>query len=496
MNPWLIMPLVIPLVTAVCLLVTQWQGRKGALLSMCGSLALLGANFKLLFSVLSNGIQVSYVGGWVAPYGIALVADNLAAIMVTITGLIGFVVGAYAMAGHLGTSRGKGFFALLHLLLMGVNGAFLAGDLFNLYVWFEVMLIASFVLMAKGGSRVEIVASIKYVVMNLVSSAIFLSGIGLLYAKTGTLNLADLASKLDAFPDPVLVLSSGAFLLAAFCIKAAVFPMFFWLPASYHAPPMAVAALFSGLLTKVGVYALIRFFTLVFTQDQDFTNWLLLVLAGLTMVTGVLGAIAQSDIRRILSFHIISQIGYMVMGLALMTPLALAGSIFYLIHHIIVKTNLFFIAGIVAGYGRGSFELKNLGGLYQYRPWLAILFLISALSLAGFPPLSGFFSKFILIRAGMEVESWVIVAVALLVGILTLVSMSKIWNEAFWKRSETEIGSSKTSVGLWAPAGLLAGLTVTIGLAAGPLFEISQQTAAQLLDKSNYIQAVLGGEVP
>jgi multicomponent Na+:H+ antiporter subunit D len=291
--------------------------------------------------------------------------------------------------------------------------------------------------------------------------------------------------------------------LAAFGIKAALFPFFFWLPASYHTPPVAVSAIFAGLLTKVGVYSLIRVFTLLFVQDVGYTHSLILVISGLTMVTGVLGAVAQNEFRRILSFHIISQVGYMVMGLALFTPLALAGSIFYIIHHIIVKTNLFLASGVVLQL-RGTLELNRLGGLYQRAPVLAWLFLVPALSLAGLPPLSGFWAKLLLVRAGLETGSYLIAATALGVGLLTLFSMTKIWGKAFWGDPPEAAGGHAATeearlplaarLSLYLPMTALALLTVTIGLLAQPVFEISLQAAQQLLDPRIYVQAVLGGE--
>jgi len=250
----------------------------------------------------------------------------------------------------------------------------------------------------------------------------------------GTLNMADLARHLKTVTPPGLVTTVAILFFLAFGIKAAVFPLFFWLPASYHTPPVPVSAIFAGLLTKVGVYALIRVFTLLFVQETATTHTLILIIAGLTMVTGVLGAVAQNEFRRILSFHIVSQIGYMIMGLGIFSPLGLTGSIFYIIHHIIVKTNLFLVSG-VAYRLKGTYELKKLGGLYRYSPGLAILFLIPALSLAGMPPLSGFWAKFILLKAGFETENYLIVVVALLVSLLTLYSMTKIWTEVFWKEA-------------------------------------------------------------
>jgi multicomponent Na+:H+ antiporter subunit D len=273
--------------------------------------------------------------------------------------------------------------------------------------------------------------------------------------------------------------------------------LFFWLPASYHTPPVAVSAIFAGLLTKVGVYSLLRVFTLMFTQEAGFTHNLLLVIAGLTMLTGVLGAAAQSDIRRILSFHIVSQIGYMIMGLGLYTRLALAGTVFYLIHHIIVKTNLFLVSGIVHRL-RGTYLLKELGGLYTTRPALAILFMIPAMSLAGIPPLSGFFAKLGLVVAGLDKGAYIVVTTALVVSILTLFSMTKIWAAAFWsavpagamaREAEAPEGEIRA---LMAPVAVLAAMTVIIGLGAEYFFGIALRAADQLLDSEAYVRAVLG----
>jgi multicomponent Na+:H+ antiporter subunit D len=411
----------------------------------------------------------------------------------------------YSLASMDPGRESHGYYPLFHILLMGVSGAFLTGDIFNLYVWFEVMLIASFVLMALGGERAQMEGALKYVTLNLVSSALFLASVGILYGEAGTLNMADLAVTLRETGHTALVDTLAMLFLVAFGIKAAIFPLFFWLPASYHTPPAAVSAIFSGLLTKVGVYALIRIFTLLFVQNVEFTHTLILVLAALTMVFGVLGAVVQNEFRRILSFHIVSQIGYMIMGLGLFTLNAVAGSVFYIVHHIIVKTNLFLVSGVTRRLA-GTYELKKLGGLYFLYPGVAVLFLIPALSLAGIPPLSGFFAKLSLVRAGLETEQYWIVAAALGVSLLTLFSMIKIWNEAFWKADpkasiETPApepgGPVVEGVGgnLWgtlAPISLLALITVGIGLAAQPVFDLALGAAEQLMDPEIYILAVLG----
>jgi multicomponent Na+:H+ antiporter subunit D len=496
MKILVVLPILIPLATAAVSLLF-WRHRQfQRAAAVIGAVGLLAASVALLASVSADGILTVQMGGWVAPYGITLVADLLGAIMVVLAGITGLAVVVYSLAS-IDVEREKfGYYPLTHVLLMGVCGAFLTGDLFNLYVWFEVMLMASFVLLALGGERPQLEGAIKYVTINLISSAIFLAGVGLTYGVTGTLNMADLALRLPHVQPAGLVTVLAMLFLVAFGVKAAIFPLFFWLPASYHTPPVAVSAIFAGLLTKVGVYALIRVFTLLFVTDPDFTHRLLLVLAAATMLTGVLGAAAQNEFRRILSFHIVSQIGYMVLGLGLFTRFALAGSIFYIMHHIIVKTNLFLVSG-VAYRLRGSYELKRLGGLYRDYPLLSVLFLIPAMSLAGVPPLSGFFAKLMLIIAGLEQQEYAVVGIALVVGLLTLFSMTKIWNEAFWKSlpepqpQDRTAAGSQSSVWMIVPIVVLAGMTVLIGLAGMPIFALAERASAQLFDPEQYIQAVL-----
>jgi len=507
MNLLLVLPLVIPLTTAaISLLAGRLPLQR--FLAVASTAALLGSGIALLSFVWTNGICATHMGQWPAPFGITLVADLFSAIMVVLAGLIGLAVAVYSLATIDAPRESFGYYPLLHMLLLGVCGAFLTGDLFNLYVWFEVMLMASFVLMVLGGEKSQLRGGIKYVTLNLVSSALFLAAVGILFGITGTLNLADLAGKLDGIDRPGTVTTVGMLLLIAFGIKAAIFPLFFWLPASYHTPPVAVSAVFAGLLTKVGVYALIRVFTLLFAQDAGYTHTTILVLAGLTMVTGVLGAAAQYEFRRILSFHIISQIGYMIMGLGLagltgsrtLATLALAGSLFYIMHHIIVKTNLFLVSGAAQRLG-GSFHLKELGGLYRTSPGLAVLFLIPALSLAGMPPLSGFFAKLSLVQAGLGIGQYTIVGVSLVVGLLTLFSMTKIWAEAFWKPLPSESAANSAPPGplsarryaILLPIGALAALTVAIGLASEPFFALATRAAQQLLDREEYVQAVMKG---
>jgi multicomponent Na+:H+ antiporter subunit D len=499
MENHILIVLLIPLLAGIFSLFFWGKKRLQQFTFLVSTFLLIVAAGFMLEQVINGGVIVLQSAGWDAPFGISLVADLLSAIMVLITAIIGFAVAIYSFS-EIDTHRIRfGFYPVMNFLVFSVCGAFLTGDVFNLYVWFEMMLISSFVLMVLGNGKAQVEGTIKYVTINIVASTFFLAGIGILYGLTGTLNMADLAVRLPSVPKTGLLDMAAIFFFIAFGVKAAVFPLFNWLPASYHTPPIAVSSFFAGMLTKVGVYAFIRFFTMIFNHESVFIDNLLLYTAAATMFFGVLGAAAQYDFRKILSFHIISQIGYMIMGLAIGTKLALTGAIFYIIHHIIVKSNLFLIAGVVKKC-TGSFNLKKIGGVYGKYPFLAILFIISAFSLAGFPPLSGFWAKFIVIKAGLETSDYFIVIVALVVGFLTLYSMTKIWNEAFWKKIPEEYieESQSKSVPLSSikpmliPVIMLAGITLFIGLFGESVYNLALMTAEQLLNPKIYIEAVLG----
>lgn len=487
MSDWMvILPVVVPLALAILgLPVLRDVGVQKFLLSL-GTAGILAQSCLLLAGVLANGTASAALGSWPGPYGIVLSADTFSALMVVVSALTGFACAIYALDEVPEELWQKGFASLCLLLLTGVHGSFLTRDLFNLYVWFEVMLLSSFVLLVLGGNIRQLRGGLTYVILNVISSILFLTAAGLLYGKVGTLNMGDLAIRLSDHPDAVLVNSSSVLLLVSFSIKAGLFPFYFWLPASYHTPRFAVSALFAGLLTKVGVYALIRLFGQVLAPNFGTIELLVVFLAGATMLMGVLGAASQYHTRKILSFHIISQIGYMVMGLALLTPLALTAAIFYILHHIVVKANLFLIAGMIQ-VRTGGEHLKSIGGLYRSAPGLALLFAVPAASLAGIPPLSGFWAKLGIIRAGIEVEAFLLVAVALGVGLLTLFSMTKIWAEAFWKdvpeNSPTE--TTRLSWARWLPTLLLAAITILIGLAGQPLWEWSERAAAEVLNPAS-----------
>ena len=502
MNMLLVAPLIVPMLAAIAGLAFRQSDLFQRAMGITGPVAILASGLSLLLIVDGEGIKTTNLGDWPAPFGIVLVADLFSSFMLLMAGIVSFAAVVFSFATVKESHVRFGHYPILNLMLVGVAGAFLTGDIFNLFVWFELMLISSFVLLALGGGRRRIEGSVKYVAINLVSSAFFLAGAGLLFSTTGTLNMADLSVKLAEVENRGLVTAIAMFFVISFGLKSAAFPLFFWLPASYHTPSIDVTALFSGLLTKVGVYALIRVFTLVFIDDTDFTHTLLMVLAGFTMVVGVVGAVAQYDYRRLLSFHIVSQIGYMLMGLSIFTPAAIAGAILFIAHNILVKTSLFFVGGLLARYS-GTESLNRMGDMYRRKPVVAALFAVPALSLAGLPPSSGFIGKLALVRAGIEAEAYVITGISLFVSLLTLYSMTKIWNAVFWKPvPEDPTGTAGALshvprgelVLMTSPAILLIGLSVLFGFVAQPVFEIASRAAESLINPTAYIEAVLGAK--
>ena len=508
MSALLVACVLIPIATAA--LVFLWPGgRRGrSRVSIGGMLALVAAAALLLRDVVANGVVVAHMGGWEAPTGISLVAEPLGALLVAVAALVGLAVSVHAVDDIPDEVATNGFDSFLHLLVAGVVGAFLTGDVFNLYVWFEVMLIASFALMVPGGDRVRLDGAVKYIVLNLVSTVILLTSIGLLYGLTGTLNMADLAGKLPTVENQGLVSVVSVLFLIAFGIKAAVFPLFFWLPASYHTLPITVSALFAALMTKVGVYALLRTFTLLFTADEALVRNVVLAAALATMVVGVLGAMTHTDMRRILAYHVISSIGFMLLGLGLGSALAMSASIFYMVHGIVVKALLFMLVGLVASAG-ASFELGRLGGLYRRRPGFSLLFLLAALSLIGIPPLSGFWAKLSLVEAGVAADAPWVLATLLLTSLLTFVPMIRIWSEAFWKDAPATGAGDASGVPSWGGTAVassaadgsdarlipVVGLSIVllgVGLFPGPLLALADAAAEGLLDPLAYVDGVLG----
>jgi len=489
------LPVVIPiLAAAISVVFGRWRLLQ-RVVSVVALTAVLGVSVALLIGADADGFIVHRSGGWSAPLGITLVVDRLAGLMLAVSALVLLSVMIYSI-GQAGEERRRVAFHPLYLVLAaGVSASFVTADLFNLFVAFEMMLAASYVLITIGGRPDQVRSGMSYVVISLVASTLFITVLALLYASTGTVNMADLSVRLAELDSGVRAAFALA-LLVVFGIKAGLFPLFFWLPDSYPTAPGPVTAIFAGLLTKVGVYAIIRTQTLLF-DVPDWMGTVLLVVAVLTMTIGVLGAIAQDDMKRILAFHIISQIGYMIFGLGLFTVAGLAGAVFYIVHHIIVKTALFLVAGLVDRRA-GSSRLSEVGGLVRSAPVLALLFAVPALSLAGLPPFSGFLAKFALVDAGLDASSWYAVAASLAVGLLTLFSMTKIWSGVFWGEPEEQpireprgddlLGGPSLMI---AATAVLALASIAVSIFAGVLYDVAERAGDDLLTPARYVEAVL-----
>ena len=499
------LPVVLPLLTAGLSIALGRYQRLQRLMSVLTLVAVAVVAAVLLRAADTTGPAVVQLGGWAAPAGISLVADRLSALLLLVSALVLLAVLLYAIGQGSADGR-RSAVAVFHpcylVLAAGIAMAFLTGDLFNLFVAFEVMLVASYVLITLDGGAAQVRAGMTYVVVSLLASVLFVTAIGLVYAATGTVNMADAAVRLADVPDGVrLVL--GLLLLVVFGIKAAVFPLFSWLPDSYPTAPSSVTAVFAGLLTKVGVYALLRTQTLLF-PDSGALSQVLLVLAVLTMVVGILGALVQDDLKRLLSFTVVSHIGYMLFGLGLATAAGLAGAILYTVHHIVVQTTLFLVAGLVERR-TGTSSLRRSGGLQHVAPVLAVLFLIPALSLAGIPPLSGFLAKLGLLQAGLADGGGLAVAgvaAAVATSLLTLYAVGRAWTETFWGPVADVVPDTDRSDGVdvatartprlmtsAAVAAVVGGLALTV--LAGPLYGLTARAAEDLVTPDRYVQAVL-----
>jgi len=432
------------------------------------------------------GPIVLWVGAWPDGTGIVLVADRLSALMVLVSSVVTALVVIFPSRRDIADGADGAPVSVFHptflVLTAGVSNAFLAGDLFNLFVGFETLLFASYVLIMLGATKERVRAGSTYVVVSVVSSTLFLLTISIVYGATGTVSFAQLPERLAAL-DPGLQLVIQLLLLVVFGIKAAVFPLQAWLPDSYPTAPASVTAVFAGLLTKVGVFAIIRVQTLLF-PESPLTD-LLLVAAILTMLLGILGALAQGEIKRLLSFTLVSHIGYMLLGVALGTAAGLSGAIFYIVHHILVQTALFIVVGLIERVG-GSTSLARLGGLASV-PLLAVLYLVPALNLGGIPPFSGFLGKVALIDGALETGSplaMLAVVAGVATSLLTLIAVIRVWQRAFWQDQAPDnerVLSVRVLPRIWIlAASALVAVTVALTVLAGPLTAYAERAAADI----------------
>lgn len=483
-------PILLPLATAVALLALHGRARAQWWLAVASGVPLLALALALLARSASGEVLVLPLGGWGAGVGIVWVSDRLAAIMLVLAASMSLAALLYARSTLEGEGEIDYFYPLHQFLMVGVNGSFLTGDYFNLFVFFEIMLLSSFALISLGGRPRQLARTFPYVLVNLVASALLLAGVGAVYGVAGSVNMAEISRRLGEGLPAHAFWPAMSLVLLVFAVKSALAPVFFWLPDSYPEAPLPVSALFAGVLTKVGVYTLFRSAPLL--GESGALQSVLLYLSVATMLVGVLGALGRSRVREILSFHIVSQVGYMLFGLALFTPLAVAGGIYYIIHHVVVKTALFFAVGLSERIG-ASGTLGTVSGIARTHPWVAVGFFVPAMALAGLPPFSGFWGKLFLVVGGFRAEAWTGTAIAILVSLLTLASMLKIWVAVFWGEPRGQVepryGRDGRMVGVTLG---LAALSVTIGLAAPLLFTFSERAADQLLAVTPYVDAVLG----
>lgn len=492
MNNSIVLPMILPLVTGILLVFFRSHIRLQRIVSIVSIVCTAATSVYILQLIQQEGILRLDFGGWLPPYGILFVADSFSMLLVLTTSIITGILLLYAFAS-IGEAHEKMFFyPFVFFLVTGINGSFLTGDLFNLFVCFEVMLLASYVLITLGGRKVQLVESIKYISINVLSSWFFLVAIAYLYGTVGTLNMAHLSVRIaEVGQGPLLTVISLIFLIV-FSLKAGLL-LYFWLPGSYSAPPTVVAALFGALLTKVGIYALFRTFTLIFYHEPGITHTLIGVMAIVTMIFGSLGAIAYQDIRQIVAYNVVIAVGFILVGLAVSNEAGFQGAIYYLVHDMIIKALLYLIAGTMI-YLTGKTRIDEMSGLIRNYPLLGWLFFITLLSLAGIPPLSGFIGKVYMGQGTIEAGAFLMLAVAFLSSIFVLYSLLRIFLNSFW--GETIINEDDDvplKRGMIIPCVLLGVCTFALGIGVEGIAVYVQDAAATLMNPQIYIEAVLHG---
>ncbi|TMV95043.1 monovalent cation/H+ antiporter subunit D [Thioclava sp. BHET1] len=502
MEHWIIAPVVLPAILApLIVLWMRYDLVTQRVASVVGMLALLTLAIALLVSASGNPPEVYRLGGWEPPYGIVLVLDRLSALMLLLNAILGLVVVLYAI-GSGWDRRGWHFHSLMQFQMMGINGAFLTGDAFNLFVFFEVLLIASYGLMIHSGGKARLKSGVQYVVYNLAGSTLFLFALGTIYAVAGTLSMADLATKVAQMPagDSALIRVGAVLLLLVFAVKAALVPLQFWLPATYSNAPGPVAALFA-IMTKVGVYAIVRVYTLIFpiTGTTDtLIHDILVPAACVTLVVGMVGVFGARDMGRAVTYAVIGSIGTMVLAFSQFTQGATSAGLYYMVHSTLAAAALFLIADLVRERrGRWGLALRDAPLMHNHG-LLAALFFVAAIAMAGMPPLSGFLGKLMILDALRG--HWWLWAAILITSLISIVGYARIGSQVFWrayavKDEETpELREDVTAPALafTATGGLVAAL-VAVTVMAGPVSTWMQGTAAQLFAPAQYIDAVMGG---
>lgn len=492
MNNFLLLPIILPFFFGIILMFGQKNLKYQRSFALLGIVLALASAVSLLFTVKNDGVQKVTFGNWPVPFGITMVSDMMSALLVTTTLLITLFIVWYGF-GLITNERERFFYyPAIMFILTGVNGAFTTGDIFNLFVFFEVLLMSSYLLIVLGGEKRQFAGSIKYILINVISSALFVITVAYLYSVVGTLNMADIAVKITEINQPGIITVIAVMFLMVFGLKAAIFPLYFWLPTSYAAAPIPVLALFGALLTKVGIYAITRTYTLFFVHDVSYTHDLLMALAVLTIIAGCIGALAYFDVKLIIIYNIVIAVGVILFGVAQMNEMALEGAMFYLIHDMLIKAALFMLIGIII-YITGTSDLRKMGGLIKKYPTLGWFYLIAAFGLAGIPPLSGFVGKLLIVQGGFAAGSMWGSIFILASSLLVLLSVIRIFLYAFWgevKVTNTVV-DKKVYKTLFAPTVLLVLLTVAYGVGTEWLTPFMGDAAQLLNDPSIYIDAVM-----
>lgn len=512
----LLVPLfvILPLAGAALTLLLGHRSRAQVLVSVVTLSATFVLAAVMLVTVDSGTPLAVSVGGWPLPFGIVLYVDRLAAMLVAVSSVVLLAVLLFSVGQGAADGDSETPISIFHpsylILSAGIFNSFIAGDLFNLYVGFEILLVASYVLITLGSTESRIRTGTVYIVVSLVSSIIFLSAIAVIYASLGTVNMAQIAERMDEIA-PNVQMMLHIMLIVGFAVKAAVFPLSFWLPDSYPTAPAPVTAVFAGLLTKVGVYAIIRTETQLFANSD--LNLVLAIVAIATMVIGILGAIAQAELKRILSFTLVSHVGYLIFGISIGTAEAIGATAYYVVHHIIVQTTLFLAVGLIERFA-GSTSIVRVKGLLKAAPLIAVLYFIPALNLGGIPPFSGFIGKFALFEAAADVGTavmWAAIGAGTLTSLLTLYALMRAWNLAFWRGGEEAAdleAEARFSYLSSAPAadeqrerrvipkvmtgatlGMVA-VTVALTVFAGPLYEVCERIGEALLQPISLVELV------
>ncbi|WP_214695242.1 MULTISPECIES: Na+/H+ antiporter subunit D [unclassified Exiguobacterium] len=487
-----VFPIVIPALAAIIMMFMPKRVQLQRWMALGALVITAIVSLLLVHTVSTEGIQTLNLGNWQAPFGITLVSDMLSALLVTTSTLLTLFIVWFAVHYFSDSYEGNYLYISMLFLLVGVNGAFTTGDIFNLFVFFEVFLMSSYVLIVLGGRGVQLRESIKYLLVNIIASALFVMSVALLYGVTGTLNLADLAMKIPLVDNPDVITVIGVMFVIVFGMKGALVPLHYWLPGAYVVAPTPILAMFGALLTKVGVYSILRTYTLLFDGNGEFLQTFLMVLAVLTIFIGMTGAIAYNDVKLIIIYNIMIAVGVILYGISVNTQTSLEGSLYYLIHDMIIKAVLFMLVGMMIGITKSG-QLRDMGGLITRFPLFGWTFFVAALSLAGIPPLSGFFGKLLIVSGGMDEGELFGPLLVLLSSLFVLYSVMKIFLNGFWGEAKREYDGPLVpyTKRLIVPVFLLLIIAVAYGFGAEAIHPYITQAIEPLVNPEIYIDAVI-----